>query len=160
MEKYYQPQKLRNRHLAMMEELLANPEVSQNDLAQKLGLTPSRFSIIINSPLFQYAFKEYRRDHMEKISDLVADATTAAIKFSKDVIENQNVEMATRQVSARDILSQGHAKAVEKRANLNLDVPVPVEALKGLDKVLAEVATPFKPTRSLSVPQGGEDEDS
>ena len=95
---------------------------------------------------------------MEKISDLVAEVTVAALKFSKDVIENKELEIKARQESARDILSQGHAKAIEKRSSLNLDVPFPVEALGGLEKILAEMAQPFKASRLLTLPpsNGGE----
>lgn len=157
-ERYYDPQKLRNRHLAIMEELVANPRMDQNEMAQRMGITPSRFSVIVNSPLFLYAFAEYRKTHMDKISDLAAEATTVALRFSKEVVENKEVVIPIRQVSARDILSQGHAKAVEKRATLNVDVPLPPEALGRLEAILSEVAVPFKPTRTLTVPQeGGED---
>lgn len=159
-ERYYQPQRLRNRHLAIMELMVARPSADQNDLAAELGYTPSRFSIIVNSPLFLYAFKEYRREHMAKVSDLAAEATTVALTFSKEVIENENIDIPVRQNSARDILAQGHAKAVERRANLNVDVPVPPELMAGLGTVLTEIQKPFVPTRQLSVPAFREEEDS
>ena len=157
-EKYYSPKTLRNRHMAIMEELMANPKADQNEIAEKLGYTVSRFSIIVNSPLFVYAFKEYRKTHMEKISDLVTEATTAALQFSKDVIENKEMDVKSRQESARDILSQGHAKAIDKKVSANFEVPIPLEALGGLEKILAEVAQPFKVSRLLTLPpeNGGE----
>ena len=158
-ERYYDPQRLRNRHLAIMEQMVGNPQLNQDQMAQKLGYTSSRFSIIVNSALFQYAFAQYRKTHMDKISDLTAEATTAALKFSKEIIENRNVDVGCRQVSARDILSQGHAKAVERRANLNVGVPLPPDALGRLESILGEVSIPFKPTRTLVVPQGGGEED-
>lgn len=158
--RYYQPIRLRNRHLAIMELLVAKPEADQNELAEELGMTPSRLSIIVNSPLFVYAFKEYRREHMAKVSDLAAEATTAALTFSKEVIENKNVDIPVRQASARDILSQGHARAIERKATLNMDVPISQELLAGLGNVLGEIQKPFVPTRQLSVPALREEEDS
>lgn len=155
IQKYYCPKTLRNRHMAIMEQMVAHPEWDQNTMAEKLGYTASRFSIIVNSPLFVFAFKEYRKSHIEKISDLVTEATTAAITFSKEVIENKDVDLVARQASARDILSQGHARATERKATMNFDVPVPVEALGGLEKILAEMAQPYKASRLLTVPPGG-----
>ena len=151
-EKYYSPKTLRNRHLAIMEQLVARPEVDQEVLAAELGYTPSRFSVIVNSPLFLYAFKEYRKNAMEKISDLVAEATVAAVRFSKEVVENKEVDLVARQVSARDILSQGHAKAIDKKVSASFEIPIPVEALGGLEKILAEMAQPFKVSRLLTLP--------
>ena len=158
-EKYYSPKTLRNRHLAIMEQLVAHPAADQNEIAEKLGYTPSRFSVIVNSPLFLYAFKEYRKNAMEKISDLVAEATVAAVQFSKDVVQNKDIDLTARQVSARDILSQGHAKAIDKKVSASFEIPIPVEALGGLEKILAELAQPFKASRLLTLPptNGGED---
>ena len=151
----YSPKTLRNRHLAIMEELVRNPKLDQNEIVENLGYTPSRFSVIVNSPLFLFAFKEYRKNHMEKISDLIVEATTAAILFSKSVLEDTGIDVKARQESARDILSQGHAKATERKAVANFDVQIPVEALGGLEKILTEMAQPFTPTRSLMVSPTG-----
>lgn len=160
MDKSWEPQKIRNRHLAIMEAMVTQPTLSQGQLAAQLGYSQSRLSIIINSPLFQYAFEAYRRKHMEKISDVVADATVAAVKFNKRVIENENVEIPIKQVSARDILGLGHAKAVERSANLNVSTQVPADLLESLRPLLEEVKQPFAPTRHFMKPPEKEGEDS
>lgn len=158
-DRYCNPKTLRDRHLAIMEEMVKNPHLKQSELAKKVGYTDSRLSIIINSPLFIYAFREYRRVHMNKVSDLVAEATAAALRFSKEVIEDKDIDVVCRQESARDILDQGHAKAVERTASANFEVQVPLEALGGLEKILAEMSQPFKPTRMLKLtPSNGDGE--
>jgi hypothetical protein len=150
--KYWEPQTVRNRHFSIMEKMVAQPHMTQNQLAEQMGYTPSRFSIIVNSPLFKFAFESYRRSHMEKISDLVVEATTSALKFSKAVVENVDVETPLRQVSAKDILGLGHAKAVDRTASLTVSAQVPAELLESLRPILEEVAQPFTPKRFFIKP--------
>lgn len=157
--KYWEPRQIRNRHLAIMEEMVASPNMSQGELAQKMGYTQSRLSIIVNSPLFKYAFEGYRRQHMEKVSDLVAEATTAALKFCKEVVEQKGLEVPLRQVSARDILNLGHAKAVEKSARLEIGAQVPAEMIEALRPVMEELKVPFAPKRFFQKPPEREGDD-
>lgn len=158
MDKYWEPQKIRSRHLSIMEVMLANPQMNQNEIAAMLNFTPSRLSIIVNSPLFVYAMEGYRRKHMDKLSDLVAEATTEALKFSTGVLKNQNEATQLRQTSARDILALGHAKAVEKTASLALSASVPPELLAALGPILEEIKQPFAPKRFFVKPPEKSDE--
>lgn len=49
---------LRWDHEAIMDYMIANPEKTQNEIAANFRYTPSRFSIIINSPAFKEKFAE------------------------------------------------------------------------------------------------------
>lgn len=145
-KKYYQPEAVRSRHLGIMDLMLACPNLTQNEIAERLGYTPSRLSIIVKSPLFQLAFQEYRRKLEGSLIDMITDATASAVKFSKEVVENENAPLALRQVSAKDILNQGHVKAAESiqvnRRSLNANVEIPFKELEGLKAVILEAKEP------------------
>ena len=55
--------KVRYTHDAMIDQLIANPWVSQNDLAAYFGYTPAWVSIVINSDMFQAKLAQ-RRDQI------------------------------------------------------------------------------------------------
>ena len=154
--------KMNNRHFAIMELLMMNPKISEPEIAEKLGYTPSRVSVILNSPVFQLAFSAWRRQHQEKISDLMLGATERSVRFLElmrdDKVEGEKVEIPLRAQSARDIIDQGWGKAVEKRASLNATAEVPVEDLQRLIGSVKEISEPFTPTRFLRKAEEGEDE--
>jgi hypothetical protein len=160
-----EPGSLRSRHLAVMDLMVTRPDLNQNQIAEAVGYTASRLSIVVTSPLFQLAFKEYRKQFEGKLTDnlvdLITDATRSAITFSKGVVENTNVETNLRQTSARDILNQGHVKAAASiqvnRRNLNANVDIPFEALEGLREVIQEARKPVDISRRTFRPSTDED---
>ena len=158
----YSPKELNYRHVAIMAELLANPHLTHNEVAERMGYGKDHFSVLVTSDLFQLAFKQYQREHQKKISDLVADATTSALKFSMNVVDGQIVKseipVEVRQDSAKDILNLGHAKAIEKSASLTGHFELPKEFLGGIQAILNEVVKPFEPTRTLQLPGNGSGE--
>jgi len=148
-QKYYQPSTVRIRHLAIMEMMLVHPDWDQNRLSAELNYTPSRLSIIINAPLFKLAFAEFRKTYRDKLTDLILEATDSAIRFEKDVVENDKVDLSMRHVAAKTILEQGHVKATERKASLELNTNVPMEDLKGLVGLLEESRLPVIMTRPI-----------
>ena len=54
--------KIRYTHDAVIEEILANPSISQNELSQIFGFTPSWMSICINSDAFQDRLAERKAE--------------------------------------------------------------------------------------------------
>jgi hypothetical protein len=48
---------------------------------------------------------------------------------------------------------QGHAKAVEKSARLNVDVEIPAALLTNLDAIKKEFEIPFTPKKLFSKPE-------
>jgi hypothetical protein len=149
-QKYWEPNTVRSRHMAIMDLMLARPDMNQNEIAERLNYTPSRLSIIVNSPLFKLAFAQYRTKFENELStnlvDLITDATKEAVQFSRDVVKDTGVPINLRQTSARDILNQGHVKAavsmqVDRRSSeVRLDIPF--EALASLREVILEAKKP------------------
>ena len=125
----FDPQKLNHRHKAIMDLMVANPWMDKKQIAEVLEITPQCVYDVTNSELFELAFEEYKKAHSQRISELAAEATVEAIKFTKGVVEGKvpgpNGEqilvndLQLRQISARDILSLGHGKAIDKSMNLN-----------------------------------------
>lgn len=148
-QKYYQPATVRIRHMAIMELMLVHPDWDQNTLAAELNYTPSRFSIIVNSPLFKLAFESFRKTYRDKLTDLILEATDSAVRFEKDVIENPSIDLSLRHVAAKTILEQGHVKATERRATVGLTADIPLEELKALTGLIEEAKMPFVMTRQV-----------
>jgi hypothetical protein len=80
-------------------------------------------------------------------------ATTEAIKVSVEIMKDKGSPAVIRQQSARDILAQGHAKAVEKRASLSLTGEVPAELLPRMEVIMKELDLPFAPKKLLVRPE-------
>jgi hypothetical protein len=136
-----------------MDALIAYPNKTHRELSAELGYSEGRFSVVVNSSLFKYAFAEYRRKFQDDLREKVVEATLSAVRFSKEIIEDTNTPTQLRQVSARDILMQGHAKAVEKSARLNVDVEIPAALLTNLDAIKKEFEIPFTPKKLFSKPE-------
>jgi len=150
--KTWTPDELSHRHIELMGLMIANPHLTQRELAKMMDFNEHHLGLIIKSDLFQFAFKQYQREHLGKVSDLAADATVSALRFSMRVLERNGIPIEVKQDSAKDILSLGHAKAVEKRATLDAHFELPEEFLGGIKAILDEVTKPFVPTRTIQPP--------
>ena len=150
-------QKLKHRHIAIMEMMVQFPELTQSQIAEKLGYSPSRFSYIVNSPLFQMAFQEFRKRHQQNLSERVLRITEEALKASEEIIKDKNVSIPIKQITIRDILNLGHAKAVEKKASITATAELGQEALEQLLSVARELQQPFTPTKGLERTEQGEE---
>lgn len=150
-----------------MELMLAHPEMSQNEIAERLNLTPSRLSIIVNTQLFRLAFEQFRNRYQEvlhnKVADLTidaAEATRVALQTSVEIMQDKASPVIIRQSSVKDILDLGHAKAIEKKAQLNANMDVSADALKALGELAASLAIPFTPTHFLTTKETTDEETS
>ncbi len=56
------PPRIRYTHEAMVDAVVANPSISQNDLAEIFGYTPTWISIVMNSDAFQAKLHERREE--------------------------------------------------------------------------------------------------
>jgi len=144
--------RLKSKHLFIMEAMMLAPELTQNELAERVGLSPNRLSAIINSDLFKLAFAEFRRRHQDTISELIIDATADAIKFNRAIINSEAVDIPVRQMSAKQILDQGHAKAVDKTAAVQFHGELPADSVKKLLSVVDEVSQPLDISKFLRRP--------
>lgn len=149
---------LRSRHLAIMDALLAYPEKKNKELAEMLGYTESRFSTIVNQPMFKLAFKEYRARYETGLQKAIAEVTVSALKASQEIIEDKGLMVADRQTSIRDVLNLGHARAVDRKATLALEAEIPKEAFGMLTGLMKELEKPFEPTRLLEKRNDGPEE--
>lgn len=78
------PDNLRYRHQAIADEMLANPMANQNQIAEKLGYTPSWISTVINSDAFQAYYRERRA---EWDSELASKAHTRALEVGLKALD-------------------------------------------------------------------------
>jgi hypothetical protein len=60
-------QKIRYTHDACIDMILAQPEVSQNELAERFGFSPSWVSIVVNSDAFQARLGERRKELVDPV---------------------------------------------------------------------------------------------
>ena len=153
-------QVLKNRHFALMDAMIAHPEWTQGQLGEAVNYSEGWIGDIINSSLFKTAFAEYRRRFQKQLTDSIVEATTAAIQVSREIMEDKGTPTALRQASARDILAQGHAKAMEKRANLNMEMDVPAELLPRMEQIMEELGKPLAPIKQMERPEEHEDTDA
>jgi glucose-6-phosphate isomerase len=151
-------QVLRNRHFAIMDALIVHPEWTQQMIAESLNYSEQHLSDIVNASLFKTAFREYRQKYEKALRESIVEATQKAIKVSMEIMENKNEPAMVRQISVRDILAQGHAKAVEKSARLNMEMEIPSELLPRMEAFMKEVAAPFIPKKLLERPEEPDEE--
>lgn len=146
----------KNRRLALMDLMILHPELAGKELGAMLGLSKSRTSAIMHDPVFELAFEKYREQHSNKVSDIraeldnqIKDATRSAIQASVDIIEHKGDDMpiVVKQASISQILSQGHAKAIERSAHMA--IPIPEELIRELLSVSRDMLTPIIPVKRL-----------
>ena len=148
----------KNRRMALMELMILHPELSGKEIGAMVQLSKSRTSAIMHDPVFELAFEKYREQHSNKVSDLraeldnqIKEATKSAIKASVDIIEDSNKEApmptVVKQASISQILAQGHAKAIERSAHM--EIPIPQELIRELLSVSKEMLTPIVPVKRL-----------
>lgn len=147
----------KNRRMALMELMILHPELSGKEIGAMVQLSKSRTSAIMHDPVFELAFEKYREQHSNKVSDLraeldnqIKEATKSAIKASKDIIEapdDSTMPTVVRQASISQILAQGHAKAIERSAHM--EIPIPQDLIRELLSVSKEMLTPIIPVKRL-----------
>lgn len=147
----------KNRRLALMDLMILHPDLSGKELGAMVGLSKSRTSAIMNDPVFKLAFDQYREQHSQKISDLrveldnqIKDATRSAIQASVEIIEAKDkdaIPIVVKQASISHILAQGHAKAIERKADVHMDIPQ--ELIRELLSVSKDMLTPIIPVKRL-----------
>lgn len=63
------PDKMRYRHEAIADMMLAHPAATQNEIAEKLGYTASWLSTVINSDSFKAYYEERRAEWNNELAD-------------------------------------------------------------------------------------------
>lgn len=80
-------QKVAYNHQAMIDLILANPAISQNEIARHFGLTPAWVSQVMVSDAFQTAFAKRREEMIDPVLQrTVEDNFKALVSRSLDVL--------------------------------------------------------------------------
>jgi hypothetical protein len=137
-----------------MDLMILHPELGGKELGAMVGYSKSRTSAIMNDPVFQLALAQKREMQSEKVSDIraeldtqIKEATKVAIRENVSIMEAKDTPAVVKQVSISQILSQGHAKAIEKSAHM--EIPVPPDMLRELMSAARELAAPVVPAKKL-----------
>lgn len=148
---------LEPRHHILIETMIRYPADTQQQIAIRAGYSPGNIRKLQRNPIFMTEYNRRKEMVDADIRKAIVDATVSAIKFSRNVIEDPEQPVPLRQESARDILVQGHAKAVEKSASLRIDAEFPKEAFSMLAGIAKELQLPMTPVKRLSRPIGEEE---
>ena len=137
---------LQPRHLEIMRRLVLGQR--QVDIAQDMGITQSRLSIIVNSPLFQLNMRELqnrRNENIIKIQDELIEAGLKGVRLHNRVICDNEMPIETRQRSATSVLNiVGRVVKTEQGGSSNEGSDQPYERrLK--EVILREEVTSFGP---------------
>ncbi len=144
----------KNRRLALIDLMILHPDLGGKELGAMVGYSKSRTSAIMNDPVFTLALAQRQQEQSEKVSDLrveldaqIKAATRVAIRETVGIMESKDAPAVIKQVSISHILSQGHAKAVERSAHM--EIPVPPDMLRELMHAARELAAPVVPVKRL-----------
>ena len=147
-------QPAKNRQLALIDLMILHPELGGKELGAMVGYSKSRTSAIMNDPVFQLALAQKQAMQSEKVSDLraeidgqIKEATQVAIRETVSIMQAKDAPTVIKQASISQILSQGHAKAIEKSAHM--EIPVPPDMLRELMNAARELAAPVVPVKRL-----------
>ena len=89
-------------HDAMIDEIVANPQISQNELAQKFGYTAGWVSQVVNSDAFRERLAQRREDVVDPVlrmslEERIRGAVDKSIQVILDKLENTpNINAAIR----------------------------------------------------------------
>jgi hypothetical protein len=114
-------QKMRYTHAAIVDTIIANPEISQGELSKIFGFTQAWMSIIVNSSGFKELLAERKAVFVDpKIQASVNDRLDALARRSLDILL-ERVENASKEKTA-DLISM--AKLGVGDANSKTPLPV------------------------------------
>lgn len=142
---------LTRKHIGIIDVMLVSPNLNHTQIAKMAGVSRTTISHLVNSALFQEEYDRRREKHEREMSRVLAhkivSATVDAVEKSREIINGEEIPIPIIQASIRDILDQGHAKAIERKASVS--AVVPLELLAGLRSIAEEVAIPFESKRLL-----------
>jgi hypothetical protein len=127
--------KVRYTHAALIDMIVANPWISQNELASYFGYSASWLSTIINSDAFQAALHKRRLELVDPaLQEQITQSFDILIRRSQEILlaRLQNPEVPTNTVlRALDLAarSRGHGAKQEPQAP-SVDVHLHLESMK------------------------------
>ncbi len=140
-----EPNEITPRHRALMRKIVGGMKIGE--ACEDIGMSISRASVVVNSPLFQEEMKRMEADLKEKFVEaeaeksgdatriLLTDASEKAAKTLKGALDNGNPQVAVS--AAKDILDRtGYGKEDKIKANIMVE---PSQSLIDVvDRIIAE----------------------
>lgn len=164
MAQSVQISKILPRHIEIMNRLLLGQK--EVEIANDLGMSQSRVSIIVTSPLFQLELKRQlkkRQSRILAIEDTIIDASESGAKLLKDTIENQDIILPYRIDSGNKALTHLFGRILRQMPSLEApesDNPADLPYEKRLEREIIMRETTYVPKNggqagSLNEPEGG-----
>lgn len=121
-------QKLRYSHKAMIDVLIAEPWISQNELAARFGRTPSWISTIMASDAFQVGLAERTEEIVDPVLKLKAEERFRGLMMRSIDILNEKLAVhhtaVPDQLALRTLELSSRAAGYGARAETNINVNV------------------------------------
>lgn len=127
--------KINSRHRDIMRRLILGER--QCDIAREIGMTESRVSVVVNSPLFRKELAMMQAQLDERIIAEKTDVETTlkiaapdAVEVLKELMMNKRMPPHVRRQSAKDILDHSHgksSKAAQEAAASGANFPAIIE---------------------------------
>lgn len=140
-----EPNGITPRHRALMRKLVSGMKIGV--ACEDIGMSISRASVVVNSPLFQEEMKRMEADLKEKFVEaeaekslddtrvILSESAEAAAKTLKGALNNENPQVAVS--AAKDILDRtGYAK--EDKIKANVVVEPSQSLIDVIDRILVE----------------------
>lgn len=140
--RYYGNKKLSSRHMLMISMQATGS--SNNEIAEHFQMTPSRVSVILNSPAAQAARHKLTADLVSNITTDVQERIASEAAASLDVLLSIRDDIGesgqVRSRVASNLLDRAGFAPVEKHANLSIKVSPETAAI--LKQSMEEVSLP------------------
>jgi hypothetical protein len=149
--------KILPRHIEIMNRLLLGQK--EVEIANDLGLSQSRLSVIVQSPLFQLELKKQikkRQARVLAIEDTIIDASEAGAKLLKETAENDNIILPFRIDAGNKALTHLFGRIVRTMPSpeaLASDNPDDMPYEKRLEREITIKETTYVPKNGGNVSQ-------
>ena len=155
---------LHHRQITLMKAMLLYPLHTEYELGNMVGCSAQTIRKWKKDPVFKQEFAKYSSQELEnarttrqKLNDHALKTTEKALVWVDSVMESSEMAPVPLEIqldAVKAILSQGHAKAIERSAHLAASVELPPEALAGLLEGIREFEKPFVPSKRLQQIEG------
>lgn len=145
------PRKWRNMYDGVLDLMIAEPGMSQRELAARLGKTHAWICSVVNTDMFKARLHERRLEHQtilsETISEQIVDIAHTGMRVLKKKLSEDGIDANTALSITQDALSRaGYVPETRSKREINLNInDNPVQrAWLARQKMLAEEGE-FKP---------------
>ena len=104
-------QKIKNKHKAILEMMVSNPEMTQRDIAKEFGMTEGWLSQIINSDIFQAQLEEMQEARFHRTLIPLESKLSALAHSALDELSDQ---MAAGAIKSQEALKETAEMALDR----------------------------------------------